>query len=497
MLDMLGGAVGYLLHYDVYLIIFLGCVIGLVFGALPGLGGATAIALLLPVTYSWDSMLAFFFFAGIMGSTAFGGSIPAILLNTPGTAPNAATCFDGYPMAQRGEAGKALGISATASGVGALFGLVVLILLIPLVYPIVLAFRPPEFFVLVLFGLATVAFAARGNFLRGLISGGLGILLSFVGYSTIFGRLRFNFGSEFLWDGIELIPFLIGVFALSEMLRLSVKGGVITGERITGKLSGTMDGFREVFRHKVTLLRSSLIGTGIGIVPGVGGAVANFLAYIATVQASKHPETFGTGDPEGVIASEASNDAKDGGALLPTVAFGIPGSAVMALLLGAFILHGLTPGPLFMTENIDIIFALIVGLVISNVLASTFGLAVGKYLAWITTIRVSYIVPVVVVLCLTGSFFLRGNIWDVGIAMLGAILGYAMQRFGFSTVCLIIGLILGRIAESSFRQTLMISDGSYAIWFTRPISLVLIFLLVVVSLFPVLTTIRTRRRSKG
>ncbi|MFC1917079.1 tripartite tricarboxylate transporter permease [Chloroflexota bacterium] len=492
MLDMLSGAAGYLLHPEVYLFIFIGTVIGLIFGVLPGLGGVTALALLLPVTYGWDPMLAFFFFAGIMGATPFGGSVASIMLNTPGTAVNAATCFDGYPMTQRGEAGKALGISATASGFGGIVGVLVLLVLIPIMYPLVLAFRPPEVFILVLFGLVTVAFAARGNLLRGLISGGIGVLLSFIGFSGISGILRFSFGSEYLWDGIELVPFLIGVFAIAEMMRLSVKGKIITS-RVTGKLSGTMDGFREVFRHKVAFFRSALIGTGIGIVPGVGGAVANFMSYIVAVQSSKHPETFGTGEPEGIIAPEAANNAKDGGALVPTIAFGIPGSADMVMVLGAFILHGMTPGPLFMSENLDIIFAIIIGLVLSNLIASTFGLSMGKYLAWIANIKVHYIIPVVIVLCLAGAYTIRGNIWDVGIAVFGAVLGYTMNKYGFSQVCMIIGLVLGNIAEHAFRQTMMISDKDYTIWFTRPISLILIGLLLFMVIVPVYMSTKRRR----
>ncbi|MFC1945476.1 tripartite tricarboxylate transporter permease [Chloroflexota bacterium] len=496
MIETIAEAASYLLWGEVWFFIFLGCIIGLVFGALPGLSGLTALALALPFTYGWDPMVAFFFFAGMMGSVAFGGSIPAILLNTPGTPPNAATCFDGYPMAQRGEAGKALGISATASGLGAIFGLVVLVILIPLVLPIILAFRPPEVLMMVLFGLTCVAFAAKGNTLKGLIAGGLGVFISLIGFSNVFGVLRFNLGSEYLWDGIELVPFMIGFFAINEMINLSLRGRIITEDRISGNPGSAWDGAKEVFKHKTTFFRSSVIGTIIGIIPGVGGTVSNFLAYISAKQSSKHPETFGTGDPEGVIASEAANDAKDGGALLPTVAFGIPGSAEMAVLLGCFILHGLEPGPMLMREHMDIVFALIFGLVISNILASTCGLLAGNFLAWITTINVSNIIPVVIAVCLSGAFVLRGNIWDVAVCLLAGIFGYALNRFGFPPVCLVIGVVLGYIAEKNFTMSLMMSRGDYSIFFTRPISLILFFLFIAVLALPFILKLRANSRSK-
>ena len=481
--------------WDVYSIgfVFLGCSIGLLFGALPGLGGVSALALVLPLTFGMDPLVAMIFYAAVMGAVPFGGSISAILLNTPGTAPNAATCFDGHPMSRRGEANKALGISATASGLGALFGVIVLLVLLPLVRKVVLLFGPPEFLMLVLVGLTTVALAARGNLLRGLMSGGIGILISLIGYSSVFGVLRFNFGSEYLWDGIELVPFLIGVFAVSELINYTLRGGKIAAEKVA--LAGRVfDGVKEVFRHKVCFFRSSAIGTCIGIIPGVGGAAANFIAYVTAKESSKHPETFGTGDPEGVVAAESSNNAKDGGALLPTVGFGIPGSAEMAVLLGGFILHGLAPGPMLIKEHLDVVFALLLGLVFSNVIASTLGLFTANYLAKVTLVDVRYVTPVVLVLCFVGSYVMRGSILDVMLALVGGIFGYGLIRFGFSPICLVIGYILGDLAETAFHQSLMISRGSYMIFFSRTISVVLFLCLVVVLVFPF---VRARSGRKG
>jgi len=495
MLEAFVQALKYLTHIETLLLILLGNIIGLVFGALPGLGGVTALAIMLPFTFGMDPMVAMFFLAGIMGSIAFGGSISAILLNTPGTAPNAATCLDGYPMACKGQARKALGISATASGLGAIFGLIVLALLLPVVRSIVMLFGPPEFFMLVLFGLITVAFAAKGNLLKGLFAGGIGILLSLIGYSPVFGVLRFNMGSEYLWDGFALVPFLIGIFALSELINYSTKGGVIASqEQVSG--GSVFDGVKEVMRHKICLLQSSTIGVIIGIVPGVGGTVANFIAYIAAMHTSKNPETFGTGNPAGIVASEASNDAKDGGALLPTVGFGIPGSAEMAVLLGGFILHGLEVGPQLIREHLDIVFALLLGLLISNVLASSFGLVISKYLAKLTHVNIYYIVPIVAVLCFVGAYVLRGNILDAAVVLVAGILGYFMMKCGFPNICLVIGFVLGVLAERAFHQSLMMSYGSYSIFFTRKITLIIFGLIIIVLILPFITGISKRRNSE-
>jgi len=475
MLEAIVAAVSALGQGSVILMLLLGVIVGLIFGALPGLSGVTALALVIPFTYGWEHGMAMYFFTGIMGACTFGGSIPAILLNTPGMAPNAATCFDGYPMAQRGEAKKALAISATASGLGAMVGVAVLTMLIPIMHEIIMHFGAPEVLMVILFGLFSVAFAARGNMLKGLIAGGVGIFFSLIGMSEVFGVTRFTIGSYYLWDGLSLIPFLIGIFAVNELLNFSLVGGTVakTGFLIKGS---TIEGIKEVFRHKICFFRSSLIGTGVGIVPGVGGTVANFLSYVTAMQMSKQSETFGQGNPEGVVASESANNAKDGGALLPTVAFGIPGSAEMAVLLGAFVLHGLNPGPLLFTEHLDIVFMLVIGLVLANIITSVSGLVLAEYLARVSTISVYYIIPVLTTICLAAAFALRNNIWDVLLTTFAGILGYTFRKAGFPVIPFIIGFILGEPAERAFHQSLSISWGSYSIFFVRPISLILLIL---------------------
>lgn len=496
MLEAIFSALSVLLSGKGLLCVSLGCIWGLILGALPGVGGPTGLILLLPLTFGMDPMIAMLLYVGVMGGSPFGGSISAILLNVPGTPINAATCFDGYPMAQRGEAGKALGISATASCLGAFFGLAILVAILPVARKVILAFTPPEFFMVILFGLTTVIITSRGNMIKGFISGGIGIILSFIGFCNVTGGVRYSLGTDYLWDGFKLVPVFIGIFAISEALKLSVEKRETISEKglVVTKLGGAWEGFKEVFKHKWTFLRGSAIGTIIGIIPGVGGVVANFLSYTVAVQLSKHPETFGQGDPQGVIASESANNAKDGGALVPTVVFGIPGSLELAILLGAFILHGLVPGPAMLKDHLDLIWVLIFGLALSNLMASSLGFFLIKTLVRITTVNVTYIIPAIIVLSFTGVFAMRTEVWDILTAAVFGLFGYGLRRHGFPLVPLVIGYVLGAIAEKSFHQSLMVAYGSYSIFFVRPIP-VFLLLLTILSLF--IPFLLSRRTAKG
>lgn len=346
------------------LFLIIGTLIGLVFGALPGLGGVVALALVIPITFSMEAETAMIFFAGTLGGVAFGGSVSAILINVPGTAPNAATCFDGHPMAVQGRAKEALGISAMASASGAVVGLVCLIVLLPVAREVVLAFSWPEFFWLAILGLTAIAITSQGSVLKGLVSGALGLMLSFVGHAAISGEIRYGLNMNYLWDGIQLIPAIIGLFAISEMIKLAVQEGTIAESPTDAAQGSTLKGVRTVLQNPSLFLRSAVIGIFSGLIPGVGGTVANFISYLQVVQTSGDPETFGTGNPKGVIASEASNDAAAGGALLPTVVFGIPGSATTAVLLGGFLLHGLQPGSELLGPKLPILLTLIVALIV-------------------------------------------------------------------------------------------------------------------------------------
>ena len=476
----------------------LGVGIGLVFGAIPGLGGTTAIALLIPLTYGMESNLAITMIGGIMGSVAFGGSISAILLNTPGIAPNAATCFDGFPLAQQGKAGMAIGAAATASSIGGLIGVAILIAVIPIAKQIVILFAPPEFFALAILGLSAIALSTGGKFLRGLIAAGVGLVLAFIGYDAVNGGTRFTGGSEYLFDGIKLVPTLTGLFAISEMINMTIKGGTIAGEASSKiKISRVTDGIKAVFEHYPVLLRGSAIGAFIGAIPGVGGAVAAFLSYASTVQADKNPESYGTGNIRGVIAPEAANNAKDGGALIPTLAFGIPGSAEMAVFLGVLILHGIEPGPMMLIEHEGVVFSLIVALAIAAVLASIIGLIIARPLALITLVDVHILVPTVVSVALVGVYALHSSIGDVIEAMIFGIVGFLMTRFDYPKITLVIALVLGDLAERSYHQSIMIGDGSPAIFLYRPISLALFLIVILILITPALRMLWASRKKRS
>lgn len=460
-----------------------GVAIGLLFGVMPGLGGPTALALLIPVTYSLEPFDAMLLAGGVMGAVSFGGSITAILLNTPGTAPNAATCFDGYPMAQQGRAGAALGASAAASALGGALGLITLLAVLPLAKVIVLSFGPAEFLMLALVGLAAVAMAARGKLLRGLVAAAFGLLLSFIGFDSVTGEVRFSGGLDYLWDGIELVPALVGIFALAQMFELGVKGVSVAKDDPDTPLDRVMSGVYACFKYWKTLLRGSVVGTLIGAVPGLGGTVASFLAYTATVQTSKDPDSFGRGNIEGVIAPEAANNARDGGSLIPTLAFGIPGGAETAVFLSILVLHGMTPGPAMLINNEHEIYGLIVAITISAILASVVGLALARWLRLVTKIDVRILVPIVAVVSLTGVYVLRNDFGDVIVCLLMGVVGYLMMRFDYSRLTLVTALVLGDILERSFHQTQMIYDGDMSAMFGRlPVQLLSLVLLVIVGL---------------
>jgi putative tricarboxylic transport membrane protein len=486
MFEAITAALGMLGHFDAIILIFIGAFIGLVFGIMPGVGGVTALVLVVPITFGWQPANAMFFLTGIMGAVGFGGAVPAILINTPGTAMAAASCFDGYPMAQRGEAGRALGISASSSFFGGLFGLVLLVLLIPVTRRIVLMLGPPDFFLTVLWGLSAVAVAAQGNMVKGLFAGGIGLCISLVGFSPVFGVMRYNFGTQYLYEGIPMSAFLLGIFAISEVFHMLTSRGAIAKDQIEGTMKGVIGGIIEVFEHKMTFFVSSIIGVIVGIIPGVGGAVANFLSYVAGMQYSKHPETFGKGNPEGLIASETANDSKDGGALLPTVAFGIPGSAEMVILLGAFVIHGIEPGPGMLINHLDVVFVLILGLLVSKLMANTLGLMASCYLIRVTKVNVKYLMPFIVIISFVGCFAYRGNLWDIIPLLIFGVVGFGARRFGFPRVCLVIGYILGDIAETMYTQSLMISYGSYSTFVDTPLRVVLIVLVILTLAVPFL-----------
>jgi len=482
-----------MLSWPAPLYLLLGTLLGMLFGILPGLGGPQALALLLPITYGMDVNLAIVLMVGAMAAVPFGGSIPAILINTPGTGQSAATTFDGFPLTQKGKAGMAIGASATASCLGAFFGAIVLTVLLPIGRQIVLLFSFPEYFMLALMGLSVIVVVSKDSLWKGLISALLGLALSTFGYDPVTGSVRYTFGSDYLWDGIRLMPAFIGLFAVGEALELMIRRGKIAQVPYTGKLSGVTDGIKSVFQNFGLFLRCSFIGCIIGIIPGVGGAVANFLAYGHAVQSSKNPELFGTGEIRGVIAPESGNNAKDGGALVPTLIFGIPGSIEMAVFLGALIVLGLEPGPRMMMENPETILVLIYILVAGNILVSLIGIFGAGYLCRLTFFPNTLLAPVIFMLALMGSYLTHGLIYDVVLSLVFGVLSLAMKRFGFSKLAVVIALVLGRLAQKTFHQTLLLWGVKG--FFVRPISLGLFLVTLAMLLFPFIRDFLKRRQA--
>ena len=472
----------------------LGMAIGLIFGAIPGLGGSTALALLMPLTYGLEPFTALALSGGVMGAVPMGGSITAILLNAPGTAPNAATCIDGYPLAQQGKAGLAIGAAASANSLGGIIGTISVLAVLPVAKELVLLFGPPEFFLLAILGLVVVATTSRGKMLRGLITGGFGLMIALVGYNDVSGDIRFTYGVQYLWDGVRLVPALIGLFAVAEMINLMVKGGAVARDAKAVKITRMMSGVMETFRHPGTVLRGSIVGTVVGAIPGVGGVVASFLSYSLAVQASKDPDSFGKGNIEGVIAPEAAINAKDGSALIPTLAFGIPGGAEMAVFLGILVLHGLQPGPLMLIQHQTEIYGLVWALTASCILASCVGLLLVRPLAMVTLVDSEILAPVVICVALIGSFAIDGQIGNVVVTAVFGVLGYLMLRFDYPRLTVVVALVLGGTAERSFHQAMMMENGNWSIFVDRWVSALLVAAIAILLASPLLRMLPWRPR---
>lgn len=472
---------GTVFQWDLMLLMVGSVLFGLIIGILPGLGGSIAIALLIPLTFNLSPEAAIVVLLAAYGASNFGGSFTSILINTPGDAVNAATAFDGYPLAQQGKAGMAITAAMLCSALGGLVGLVVLDLMIPLARMLILAFSYPDFFMLAVFGLTVIAVVTQGNTFRGLTSALFGLMLAYVGTDPIVGGERFTFGQDFLWDGVGLIPVIIGLYAIGEALILSRKSTPIA-DAIQAGSGISWDGVTAVFKHFWLFLRSCFIGIYIGMIPGVGGVVASFMAYGTAVQMSKTPEKFGKGAIEGVIAVESANDAKEGGALLPTLAFGIPGSAAMAVLVGGLMMHGLAPGPEMLTKNIDTTYFLIAAAIVGKFVAMALGLLIGTRLVFVTKIRGSLMAPGIVAMALLGAYGVGGKFSDVVIAAVFGIIAVSMQKYGYSRIALIIALVLGSLVESSYHQS-MTTFGPQG-FVTRPIALTLLALTLFVLILP-------------
>ncbi|WP_114283755.1 tripartite tricarboxylate transporter permease [Candidatus Halocynthiibacter alkanivorans] len=453
---------------------------GVLIGALPGLNATTGAALLLPFTITMDPIPAIVVLTTIYCSATFAGAITAILINTPGTSASATTCLDGYPLAQRGEAGRALGMAAVSSTIGGIISVIALMLAAPMLARAAYNFAPPEYFALTVFGLSMLASIGDGSPVKNILSGAFGVLLATVGVDLLTSVERFTFGYNELSEGIGFVPVMIGVFGISELLVQA--GGLDTVRKQVSMKSIKLPGRADYVKVWRTILRSSGIGTFIGILPAEGATVASMIGYNEAKRWSKTPEEFGNGAIEGIAGSEAANNAATGGAMVPTLALGIPGSPTAAVILAGMMVHGLRPGPSLFTEQADFVYAIFWSMMLVNVLFFFVGLYGAKLFARVTFIPTQILWPTVFTFSIVGAYALDQSMMDVWIALAFGIIGFMMRRHGFSVVPMAIGLILGGMLETRLGQSMVMLDEQWWLMVTRPLTL-FFFVLTALALF--------------
>lgn len=452
-------------------------------GIIPGLGPLMVVILIIPFLNEYPISFAFLLLGSTFVVATYGGSISAILLNVPGTTSSAVTTLDGYPMSKRGEAITALALSTTSSMIGGLLSVGIILLSIPFLTEFILLFGSPEYFMLTMLGIGVIAAISRGNVLKGLIAGFFGMLITSIGVAQVSGEIRYTFDVLYLYDGVQYIPAIIGIFAVTEMTRLAARGDQIAeSKELKGSVIGGIVG---ALRRWKTLVRSSLIGLFVGVVPGAGGTIANFVSYGAAVSAGDelHDEhDFSDGNPAGVVAAEASNNSMVPGSFVPMLSFGIPGNATTALMIGALLYIGIRPGPQLFTERINLVYLMFLGVIIGSLfllLMYQLGPIFGK----VTITDKAILIPSALALATISVYALRYSIGDIVQLYFFGLLGYAMVRYEYSVISFVLGIILGPIAEENLFRSLQLGGGSYEIFVNRPISLILLILTVAIILF--------------
>ncbi len=472
------------------LAIIAGAVVGYFVGALPGLSAGMGIALLLPFTFYMPPLTSLVLLTSLYSAAEYGGSITAVLINVPGEAGATPTCFDGYPLTQKGQPGKALGVSIVASCYAGIASTIALILVsIPLAQ-IALKFGPPEYFALGVFGLTTVAGLAGKSWVKGFITMLFGLLITTIGVDAVSGTSRYIFAKS-MYEGIPLIPVLVGLFAISEVFETMEELGE---HLVSRRFSGTLPTWREYMRTHVAMLRGTIIGFIIGIVPGAGKAVASFIAYNEERRASSYPERFGTGVLEGVAAPEAANNAVVGGALVPLLSLGIPGSAAAAVLIGAFTIQGLQPGPLLFVKEPGLVYGLFASLLVGNFVMLAMGLLGTKVWARVLDVPKNILTPIVLAICLFAAYAESSSVFTVWLALVFGVLGYFMRKYGFPVAPIVLAIVLGSMIEISFRRSMILADGSPMIFVTRPVALAILGLAALSVGYQVQRDLRKRPR---
>lgn len=465
--------------FDPYLLflIFATTILGVVIGVLPGLGATTGAALLLPFTLTMEPVHAITVLATIYVAATFAGSITAILINTPGTSAAAATTFDGFPLAQRGEAGRALGIAVVSSTVGGVFSVIILCIAAPMLARVAYEFRPPEYFALTLFGLSMLASISAGGAVKNLIGGVFGVWLATIGAEKTTSIERFMFGNYELYEGLSFVPVMIGLFAISELLVQSKKvNQVVNRIGIKAVKLPTKEDYKRIWK---TILRSCGIGTFIGVLPAEGATVASMIGYSEARRWSKNKEEFGKGSIEGIAGAEAANNSATGGAMVPTMVLGIPGSGTTAIILVGLMVHGLRPGPYLFTEQVSTVYQIFGAMLVANFMFMFMGLYAAKGFARISLVPTALLWPIVFSLSIIGAYALNSSLLDVWIAMIFGVLGFFARRHGFAVAPIAVGLILGEMVEVNLQNSLKMFDGAWWLIMTQPLAalfLVLAFL---------------------
>ena len=479
-------------NWSTFSLMMIGIAVGFVVGILPGLGGPTAMALMLPFVFKMNAVEAFAFLLGMTAVTATTGDITSVLFGVPGEPTTASTIVDGHAMARKGEAGRALGAVLMSSLVGAIFAAVALAVAIPIIRPLVLSFGSPEFFMLAILGISFVASLSGEDQLKGIVAGGIGLLLATIGLDPISGIQRYTFGQLFLWDGIGLVPITIGFYAIPETIELAVLGTSISKQEV-GKLGGVMEGVKDTFRHFWLVIRCSALGCFIAIIPGMGAATTQWLAYAHAVQSSPNKEGFGKGDVRGVLGPGAANNSTLGGSLITTIAFGVPASVVMAILLGAFIIQGIVPGPDMLIPppkgKLDLTFSFVWVIILSNIITVAVCFLFLKPLAKVTQVRGGIIIPLILVLIYLGAYAEKNAFPDMVVVLLFGGLGWVMEKMEWPRPPVLLGLVLGPLAENR----LFLSTDNYGLnWTSRP-GVIIIF---AITLFGILYPIVKSRRQR-
>jgi putative tricarboxylic transport membrane protein len=477
--NMLTGLI-YTFRWDMLFAVFVGVVGGIVVGVLPGLSTTMGVALLIPVTFGMPPAVGLAMLGGMYAASVYSGSISAILLNIPGTSSACATLIDGHPMALKGEGGRAIALATIASSVGGNVSNLCLLFMAPPLAFLALKFGALEYFLVAMFGITIIASVSEKDLVKGLISGILGLFVSMIGTHQLTGLQRFTFGIPALYDGMNVVVAMIGLYSLPEVIDMIQKQG---GEerRVKVRVRGGL--FRqmfEYFHYKYVIFRSLVIGVIIGIAPGAGGCLAGFVAYYDAKRTSKHPELFGTGVPEGVLSCETANNAEMGGALIPTLTLGVPGSAVCAVFLGGLMIHGLRPGPQLFTQNPEVIYGFIFSIFLSNLFFVPLGLLTARYGSRLIEMPVAILAPTIVTLAVIGTFAINGSIEDTWLMLIMGLVGYIMNRCGVPREGMVLGLVLGSMAESELARAIMLVHGDVAQLLiqavTRPIALILVIL---------------------